>query len=53
MYLALFLVLKVLYIEGGESPQPPPMCLLAPVTAETHIPDANIIALIDILNQCS
>ncbi len=29
MYIALFWVLKVLYIEGGGgSPQPPPMCSL-------------------------
>ncbi len=53
MYLALFLVLKVLYIEGGNLLNHHQCGLLAPVTAETHIPDANIIALIDILNQCS
>ncbi len=34
IYIALFWVLKALYIEGGESPQPPPVCSI-------HLDDAT------------
>ncbi len=34
IYIALFWVLKALYIEVGESPQPPPMCSI-------HLEDAT------------
>ncbi len=34
IYIALFWVLKALYIEGGESPHPPPMCSI-------HLDDAT------------
>ncbi len=36
IYMALFWVLKALYIEVGESPQQPPMC-------STHLDDATAV----------